>query len=570
MKTIKIIFLLLFFFSAKSTYAQVGSAFYEEEPITNVIFVFQNKLADSLLEKNLEQTVKRAFPVFPQTTVRNLLLDAYLNKVRKLEQVADAHYEIIPSPIGGIDITLTVVISDKVQQHNEKSGLLTGGKDFPVMYQDNKSLLTSKFALAEMLYTNNNAWYGRDDTMLNGNPLAKNPSGKGFSGWLEGWASAGLYGITALSTKHNLYLYGGASYLISGSAGRELFTDKTRGYGAFDDAFIGLLGTKEYSGGNRFAYNLSVGRQKFSVGNGFIIKNTASNGDNRAALQLNPRWAADYLGLASVKYNNWLLQFFRLNPDELPAVDSRTKIQGLNLEWGDAYAHQIGFMALGVPQSSFSYYTPTGNVFGRKGLQLFNLRYYSNSLPNIGGLFYKAEVAYERNTNFKMSAFAGYSEIGWNFKNSKKASALKYRYAYFSGDNPNTETYERWDPLLSGGTGEEWVIGANHFKIVQNSNLIVHQLQGNIRPFPKMELVPQFLYMYAAKNNNIGGNPALSYMPQKEYATEINITVKYFSSRHWYWHGHLAYTIPGAGTKNTLGNNTRPWFSAMLFFRYSL
>jgi hypothetical protein len=160
--------------------------------------------------------------------------------------------------------------------------------------------------------------------------------------------------------------------------------------------------------------------------------------------------------------------------------------------------------------------------------------------------------------------------MGWSFAKSPGAPTLKYRYAYFSGDNPNTEAYERWDPLLTGGNGEEWIIGANHFKIVQNSNIHVHQLQANIRPWPKIEFVPQAIYMLAAKHNNVGGNPALGYMPQKAYGSEFNVTVKYYRSKRWYWHGHLAYTIPGAGVKDALDNNAHSWLSAMLFVRYAL
>jgi hypothetical protein len=556
--------------AGKNILAQVSQAFYEGERITAVNYIFENQPTDSLAAKNIEQSVKRAFPVFPQSTIRILLLDAYTSKVQKLEQIASAQYEVRPSQLGGIEITLTVVISDLAKEQKSKSGLLAGEKDFPVLYLDNKSLLTLKLALAEMIYTNNNAWYAREDTMLSGNPLAHNPAGIGYTGWAEGWLSGGLYGITTLSTKRNMYIYGGVSYIVSGSAGRELFTDQSRVYGAFDDAYVGFLGTASYPSGNRLTYNLSIGRQQFSVGKGFIIRNTASNGDNRGALQLNPRWAADYLGLAGIRFNNILLQAFQLDPDELDVVDSRTIYRGINAEWGDLYSNQVGIMFLGVPQSSFNYYTPAGDVLGREGLRLYNIRYYGSKPPGVPGLFYKGELAYQQNVNFKMAAFAGYAEIGWNFAKSPGTPALRYRYAYFSGDNPDTERYERWDPLLTGGNGEEWVIGANHFKVVQNSNMIVHQLQANIRPWPRIEFVPQALYMYAAQNNNIGGNPALGYMPKNEYGTEFNISIKYFQSKRWYWHGHIAYTIPGAGVQEALGNDGKPWLSVMMFFRYAL
>jgi hypothetical protein len=405
--------------------------------------------------------------------------------------------------------------------------------------------------------------------MLKGNPLANNPAGKGYTGWVEGWASAGLYGITTLSARQSMYMYGGLSYIVSGSVGREIFTDQSRFYGGFDDAFVGFLGTKAYKKGHRLTYNVSAGRQQFSIGKGFIIRNTASNGDERAALQLNPRWAADFLGLFSVKFDNFLLQAFQIDPDELPVVDSKTIIRGINAELGDKTSNLIGVSVLHVPKSQSNYYTPAGEVLGRQGLWLYNLRFYGNKPPGVPGPLYRAEIAYERNSNFLMGAFAGYGEIGWDFTKSRGTPVLTYRFAYFSGDDPATQKYERWDPLLTGGNGEEWILGANHFKIVQNSNLIVNKLQASYQVTKKFQLVPQFLYMVAAQHNNIGGNPALSYMPKKAFGYEANVSWKYFLSRRWYFHGHFACTVPGAGVKEIL-TDTRAWFSTMLFFRYSI
>lgn len=565
----KILVLLILIISTSSIIAQDGGNYYEGKNIHAVYYVFTNPITDSIKQGNIRAKIEKVFPVYPQTNVRTILLDAYTAKVRQLPEIANAEYEIRQSQTAEIDIYLNLTLSETAKAPQLKSGILAGGKDFPMLYLDNRSLLTTKYSISEMLYSNSNAWYGRPDAMLAGNPLTNDhPAGKGYTGWIEGWASAGIYGITTLSVKKSVYLYGGTSFIMSGSAGRELFTDESRFHGAFDDAYVGLVGTSQYKKGNRFTYNFSAGRQQFSIGQGFIIRNTASNGDNRAALQLNPRWAADFLGLASFKYNNLLVQFFNLNPDELPAVDSKTIIRGINLDLGVKDANKLGASVMHVPTSSYKYYTPTGDVYGRQGLWIYNLRYYSNQTPGKAGLFYKAEFAYGRNSNFDMSALAGYGEVGWSFTKSKGTPVISYRYAYFSGDDPSTKRFEKWDPLLTGGNGEEWVLGANHFKIVQNSNIIVNKLQVSTRPSNRLEIVPQFLYMYAAQKNNIGGNPALSYMPQKEYGYEVNLSWKYFHSRRWYFHGHFAYTVPGKGVKEALSNDANSWFSAMVFFRY--
>lgn len=561
---------LFFFLGLKIGFAQESGNYLEGENIQSVFIEFENPLEDTQQQSSLLAKVNMLFPVYPQSTVRTILLDAYTAKVKQLPEVENAFYEVRPSLTGDITVTLKIKLSDTLKDKPAKSGALIGGKDFPILYMDNKSLLTSRIAMAEMLYSNNNSWYGRDDAMLNGNPLVDGPAGKGYTGWVEGWASAGIYGITTLSSKSNVYLYGGANLIMSGTAGRELFTDVSRIHTGFDDAYVGFFGVKSFLNGNLLSYNFSVGRQQFTIGNGFIIRNTASNGGDRAGLQLNPRWAADYLGLATIKYNNLMLQVFQINPDELPIIDSRTVMNGFNTEYGINLGHKVGFTYLNVSRSDFGYYTPTGDVFRRNGLNLYNIRYYKNLTQGKPGLLIKTEVAHETNSNFKMSAFAGYGEIGWSFAKAKASPTFMYRFSYFSGDDANTTTFERWDPLLTGGNGEDWVLGANHFKIVQNSNLIAHKIQGSLRLSKKIELVPQYFYFLAANNNNVGGNPALSYMPQKAYGQEVNLTWKYFHSRKWYFHGHFAQTIPGTGVKEALGGDAKSWFSAMLFFRYSL
>jgi hypothetical protein len=167
-----------------------------------------------------------------------------------------------------------------------------------------------------------------------------------------------------------------------------------------------------------------------------------------------------------------------------------------------------------------------------------------------------------------MQANAAYLEAGYTFADSPWTPSVGYRLSYFSGDDPATATYERWDPLLSGGNGEQWVQGSNHFKVVQDSNVIAHRIQARMRPSPKVEIVPQLWAFYADSLNNIGGNPALTFLGDTEYGYEANVTVKWFASRNLYVHGMLAYTVPGEAVDLAL-DDPGNWLGLMFFLRYA-
>ena len=448
-------------------------------------------------------------------------------------------------------------------------GLTDAGlADFPVLYDGEGRYVRARLEGLAMGYGNRDAWYGRPDLMLPGNPFVQGtPAGAGNSGWMEGFVHAGLYGLVPVAG--SVHAYAGLSVIGSGSAGQELFTDTTRGHMGLEDAYVGLVGGAISAAGDRFAWTVSAGRQRFAIGEGFLIVNTATNGRDRAALQSNPRWAADNLLIGRVSWNTLRAEVFQLDPDELPAIDTRTRIQGINFEGALIPGLTLGFTGLRVPQSTYGYYTPTA-VFGRAGLRVADLRARWQLAPTgRDGPFVAAEAAQQSNADFDMRARAWTGEAGYVFASTSWSPTLSYRYASFSGDDPATARFERWDPLLSGGNGETWVQGINHFKVFQNSNLQTHRIQARLRPSPKLELVPQLWLFRADSTLNLGGNPALSMLSSRDLGSEANLTVRYYLSNRTMLQGHVAATFAGRAVEDALGVSSARWLSAMLFMRYS-
>jgi hypothetical protein len=540
---------------------------YEGTLIQSLHFTYENQPVDTTLYSAYTKVIEETFDVSPQTQFNSFLTSYSISKLNLLPFIEKASPLIISSSQNAVELTIQIKFAAVTDQEAKKENIAKDKNLFPVIYNTEKDFVTLKAAASEMVYSNDNAWFSQPSQLTNGNPLAEKPTGDGYTGWLEGFASAGIYGISKVIPKANIHLYGGVNYLVSFSTGNELFTDKSRIYGAIEEAFVGFVGGGHTKNDKTYKYNIIFGRKQFTLGDGWIIVNTAMNGYDRAALQLNPRWAGKQIFTADLAYDKILLQGFSLKPNELDILDSKTTIRGINLQLKNNNNGILGLSYLKVPESNFSYYLPNGATYKREGLQVYNARFFK-STGNGGGLFYKAEVGYQRNSNFDMKAWAYYGELGWSFNNSKGAPTIGYRYAYFSGDDANTTSYNRWDQLYTGGNGEQWVQGSNMYKIVQNSNEITHRLQIVYKPIKKTQLVGQFWLFYAAEKNNIGGNPALSTLQSDFYGTEYNLTFKYFHSSSWYFHLNTAYTLPGSAIKDNV-SNTNNWYCLSFFARYS-
>ena len=540
-------------------------------PVATVSVTIENPTNDQAFNDRITDTVRKSLGFYPGEPLKEDLAAFAIARARRNPDIADIGYTYALGVSGGLDVAFTIKLRDGAAPDTGRGYLLTkNAADLPVLYDKNGTFVRAKLEALSLYYANNNAWYGNPGLMLAGNPLVQgNPAGAGYHDWLEGYVHYGLYGITPLND--SVYLYGGLSAISSGSVGQELFTDRTRGYTNFEDAYAGIVAGTTDDKGNRLAFNLSAGRQRFTLANAFLIANTAANGEERAALQANARWAADFLALAQVSYNDTKLEVFYLDPDELPLLDSKTKYIGVNMETHPVSGLMLGASYLHVPESSASYFGPLGAPVGtREGLNVFDARFtYSPSPANVAGAFFGGELALQTHSEIDMLAKAAYVEAGYRMPQAPWSPTVSYRLSYFSGDDSDTATYERWDPMLSGGNGEQWVQGANHFKVVQDSNVIAHRIQASFRPLPKVELVPQLWLFRADSTTNVGGNPALSFMSGKEYGVEANLTVKWFPSRNWYVHGHVAYTVAGDAVNDALGGNAKDWLSAMMFVRYA-
>lgn len=541
-------------------------------PVETVTVTIANPRGDTAYNNKVTDGLRKYLAVYPGDYFNPQAADFAIARARRSPDINNITYTYALGRTGGLDVTFTITLAEKGQGFKGQGYLITNNlADLPVLYDKEGTYVRAKLEALSLTYANNNAWFGDPDKMLQGNPLVQGtPAGAGYSQWLEGYLHYGLYGITPVTEK--LYVYGGLSAISSGSTGQELFTDQTRGYTFFEDAYAGFVTGNTDEKGNRLVFNFSAGRQKFQLANAFLIANTAANGWDRAALQANARWAADLLVLGQLRYNSTKLEAFYVEPDELPVINTNTGLAGLNIEARPMPGLMTAASYVTALKGDFAYYGPSGEVIGtREGLNVYDVRATYKPGPADGpGPFFGIEGAVQNHRDLDMLATAGYAELGYSFVDQPWSPTLSYRLSYFSGDDPDTETYERWDPLLSGGNGEQWVQGSSMFKVVQDTNVIAQRIEGHFRPLPTVEVVPQLWAFAAPSRDNLGGNPALSFLEDDRYGYEANVTVKWFPNRNWYVHGMLAYTVPGQAVQDALNDDAEDWFAAMLFVRYSL
>lgn len=67
--------------------------------------------------------------------------------------------------------------------------------------------------------------------------------------------------------------------------------------------------------------------------------------------------------------------------------------------------------------------------------------------------FWKVNLATSGTLTTRCRPWAGYGTIGYIARQTTWTPSLSYRDAVFSGDDPDTDAFERWDPLLSTGLG---------------------------------------------------------------------------------------------------------------------
>ncbi len=516
-----------------------------------------NPTADEARDHALRVAIERAFRLQPGATFDRFVADGAIAAVRQVEGVAAAEYRTyLAQPNGQVWVAILATRSGGPER--PAPAFWSGDLGRHLTFHQSpdaqlKLVLNGGFGL----FGDDNAWFGVPSAFRAASYAPKDPTL-----WPEAYLEPGLGGIARLWGT-DAYLYGAVSYLLSSRLAPDVFREETAFHGGFEKGYLGVLWARK---GSAERLDVSVGRRDFDLPGNFLVSPIPGsvNAAQRGASYLGARKA--YRNTASAKYTTgpFSAQALYLYPDRLPQADDHSQYLGGRASWDDDRLLEVALTYLAVVRSDAKYALPGGATAPRVGLQTLSPRLVLTAPLGLAGLDLAAEYSHQWSSNLAMAARAWYAQASYRAEGLPWAPTLSLRYASFSGDDPDTATYEKYDPLLSGKQ-DFWMQGMNFTKVQGNSNLNSWRVSLRGRPSPTTQLILDWYHFSADSLNNLGTSmPPAAQLTDRALAQEVMATASWFATPNLYTSLVGSWTTPLAGLDAALGPEASPWLTVQL------
>ncbi|MEO9524828.1 alginate export family protein [Marinobacter alexandrii] len=321
---------------------------------------------------------------------------------------------------------------------------------------------------------------------------------EGGKDWQEAYATGTVVVDQKLANESSLY--GGLGAIALGTFGDGDAAGFTTGDESDVDLENAYLGWRDREG----ILDVSVGRQRFQLGDGFLIAgDVISLGEGLDPLGVDvDRGGAYYLAGRKSFSNTAIFQYdpagnlrsdlFWLQSDNPYQQD--TELAGLNLEWVDDSLGTLGLNYLHVLDLDQGANLALWDQ--REGMDVVSVR--GQGSLGIEDLLVSFEYVDQSggDTSVENDAQAWYLETGWTFSELPWAPAINLRYATFSGDEADTSDNEAFDPLFFGFTRGfgTWFQGevASNYAGPANSGNDVKRVEVTFAPRADLQVGAQF------------------------------------------------------------------------------
>ena len=397
---------------------------------------------------------------------------------------------------------------------------------------------------------------------------ATNPT-SGFdpdANWLEGYVKPGISFEYKLGT--GSVIYGKLSAVASYTWGTDAFNTGDTGATTLEEAYLAIRGDM----GDGLSYDLSLGPRELTLGTGMLIANGATSGFERGALKFGPRKAWEMAAIGRLSHEDIRGTLFYLDPNELPSTDGSNELAGLDLRWDSEEGGYLGATFVSVLNSNSPYPQIGGPpVTGaREGTNTINV--YGKSNPLSGSLenwTFTGDLAYQWNDDFNLDAYAGRVTAEYKFTEMPWTPSLTIGYQTFSGDDPSTTTYERFDPLYYQGSPSAWATGSKSASTFINSNVNALSLALRVKPTQQDTWTLRYAHIRANELNSpiqfgqatrldASGN-VISGVTDAHLADDLFLEYSRIINRNTFLTAGVSVSFPGAGIDDVVGGSADPW-----------
>ena len=370
-------------------------------------------------------------------------------------------------------------------------------------------------------------------------------------------------------------IYGALSVAATQTIGSDAFDYDDEGAVRFGSAALGVRGTPGH-----WNYDLSVGRQLFTLGTGMLLTAGSSNGYSWGGGASAQRKVWGNSVLARAGRGEVTATAFALEPDEAPEARTDTRVQGIALQWERAKIGKAGLAWFTVPRSKAIYpgdLAPLGFIEnGRDGLDTWHgWLNVTGFLPAAPALGLRAEFAQQRNEITRadgerdpMRAEAWMLGASWWAQTLPFAPKFSYHYARFSGDDPKTSVYERFDPMFWGNGLDNWWFGANGAYSWLNANLRAHRFIVDAYASPQDVLQLQYVHATVDELNSaiqfgqgarFTSSQLIVGVPKYGLSDETYLQYSRVFNPKLVATAFISYSSPGDGVRAAAPQGTEAW-----------
>ncbi|MCV6611381.1 MAG: alginate export family protein [Amphritea sp.] len=379
----------------------------------------------------------------------------------------------------------------------------------------------------------------------------------GGKNWQEGYLKGDLVANRALENGSNLY--GGVGLIGLGTWGDGDAAGLTSGEEQelkLENAFVGWQSQEGL-------FDLSVGRQQFTLGDGFLIAGDAiSLGeisgvdvDRGGAYYLAGQKSFDKTAILKIDPEGALRgDLFWLQSDNPYHQD--TELAGVNVELVDDEKGTLGLSYMTVLDVEAG--AGLGLWDRRDGMDIVSVR--GQGSAGVENLFLSFEYVKESggDTAVENDAHAWYVEAGWTFADLPWTPNVNYRHAVFSGDDSSTSDNEAFDPLFFGFTRGfgTWFQGevASNYAGPANSGNTVDRIELSLQPREDLSVGLQYWdFGKEADADDRSGS-------------EVDLYALWSINDNWVFSPLVGYYKPD--NSNTLSTEDNLYLQAVLMYFY--